>query len=296
MRGEKGDRKAVKLTIALFALTLSAQSGPQGSFIGNDFRRAYVPNTTLNGAGQVIGIYAMANYSPSDIAANFALAGLPVPTIQTVQLPMNDDIYPPSGYQMEVTQDILMAAYMAPGATIRVYVGSFQDQILARMAQDRDVNQFSCSWGITPDAGAIAALTQIKAQGQSFFQAAGDYGTLPIAQTAYVTAVGGTVLTTSPGGCRASETAWVNSGVGVVAAVAQNIKVIINGVLTPAGGASAAAPLWAGFMALVNQALAQIGKAPVGWVTSGVRLRSGLITPENTSLISILGGGTCSAN
>ena len=54
----------MKLTIALFALTLSAQSGPQGSFIGNDFRRAYVPNTTLNGAGQVIGIYAMANYSP----------------------------------------------------------------------------------------------------------------------------------------------------------------------------------------------------------------------------------------
>ena len=27
-----------------------------------------------------------------------------------------------------------------------------------------------------------------------------------------------------------------------------------------------------------------------------VSTRSGLITPENTSLISILGGGTCSAN
>ena len=31
-------------------------SGPNGEYAGNDFRNAYVPGTTLNGAGQSVGL------------------------------------------------------------------------------------------------------------------------------------------------------------------------------------------------------------------------------------------------
>src|SRR6185312_422103 len=39
-------------------------SGPNGGFSGNDFRAAYVPDTTLTGAGQLVGLLQFDGYSP----------------------------------------------------------------------------------------------------------------------------------------------------------------------------------------------------------------------------------------
>ncbi len=128
----------------------------------------------------------------------------------------------------------------------------------------------------------------------------------PPADHSWVTSVGGTTLTTSgPGGFWVSETVWNNntsgtgtnaSGGGIstnysipawqintsmaanggstqmrnipdVAMPAQNIWVVYNnGESTSAWGTSAAAPLWAGFTALVNETAAAHGYEPVGFL------------------------------
>jgi uncharacterized repeat protein (TIGR01451 family) len=56
-----------------------------------------------------------------------------------------------------------------------------------------------------------------------------------------------------------------------VAMVADNVIVIAdNGTTTHVGGTSIASPLWAGFMALVNQQAAMIGSPPVGFLNPAV--------------------------
>ena len=38
------------------AIHPAAGSGPGGTYMGSDFRKAYVPDTTLNGSGQIVGL------------------------------------------------------------------------------------------------------------------------------------------------------------------------------------------------------------------------------------------------
>jgi hypothetical protein len=122
-----------------------------------------------------------------------------------------------------------------------------------------------------------------------------------------ITLVGGTTLsTTGPNGSWSSETVWnrgngTGSGGGVnlnnvpiagwqtginmatnqgsttlrnvpdVALTAENIFVYYNnGSSGGFGGTSAAAPLWAGFTALVNQQAALVGKPPVGFLNPAI--------------------------
>ena len=63
----------------------NAGSGPGGTYMGNDFRAAYVPGTTLTGAGQVVGLLQFDGYTASDITYYESQAGLPsVPLIERV--------------------------------------------------------------------------------------------------------------------------------------------------------------------------------------------------------------------
>ena len=146
---------------------------------------------------------------------------------------------------------------------------------------------------------------KMAAQGQSFFAASGDSSTWSRrneawpADAAYVIGVGGTDLTTSgAAGPWASETAWVDSGGGI-----SPDKIAIPSWQTPAinasnkgsttyrngpdvsananftfmacgngsctynqyGGTSFAAPMWAGYAALVDQSLASHGKSNLGF-------------------------------
>ena len=43
-------------------VTPHAGSGPGGYFIGTDFRNAYVPGTTLDGTGQMVGLVQFDGY------------------------------------------------------------------------------------------------------------------------------------------------------------------------------------------------------------------------------------------
>ena len=160
------------------------------------------------------------------------------------------------------------------------------------------------------EPAADVIFQQMAAQGQSFFSASGDYdaftGLIPFpGDTPYITEVGGTTLTTTgPGGSYTSETVWnrgngIGSGGGIstqypipnwqtnvsmagnqgsttmrnvpdVALTAENVYVRADGSDQNVGGTSCAAPLCAGFMALVNQQAAATGKPPIGFVNPAI--------------------------
>lgn len=284
----------------------STGSGPAGLLIGGDFRAAYAPGVNLTGTGQTIGLFELDGFYASDVAANFKAAGLPAVPVQTVLLDGSNGA--PGDGSIEVTLDIMMASYMAPGASkIVVYEGYNPNDVLNRMASDNTASQLSCSWGFPINGTTEQIFREMIAQGQSFFQASGDSGAyvggvMPPSDDPNVTVVGGTHLATAgPGGAWTAETAWSDSGGGVsttyaipgyqqgvsMAAVGgsttmRNIPDVAltadvqmfliqnNGQAVSVGGTSAAAPLWAGFLALVNQQGAAKGLSPVGFLNPAI--------------------------
>ena len=198
-------------------------SGPGGTYMGNDFRAAYVPGTTLTGAGQSVGLLQFDGYNPSDIAQYAATAGLAQVPLQNVYI---DGATGAPGFgNGEVCLDIESVMSMAPGVSnIIVYMAPNPSpwvDILSRMADDNLSRQLSCSWGGgPPDPAGDQIFLQMAAQGQSFFNACGDSdaftGAIPFpAESPYIMEVGGTTLTTTgPGGAWLSETVW-NWGGGI---------------------------------------------------------------------------------
>ena len=289
------------------AVPLTTGSGPGGLFIGGDYRAAYAPAVTLNGSGQSIGLFELDGFYAADVQANFKQAGLAPVAVQTVLLDGFNGM--PGSGNVEVTLDIMMASYMAPGASrIIVYEGTNPDDVLNRMATDNLASQLSSSWGWSPtDATTEQIFKQFIAQGQSLFQASGDSGAyhggvMPPSDDPNLTVVGGTSLTTTgPGGAWQSETAWSGSGGGVSTtwpipsyqqsvnmaaaggsstmrnipdvALLADIQIFLvcnNGQGVEVGGTSAAAPLWAGFIALANQQAAANQRPAVGFLNPAI--------------------------
>ena len=293
------------------ATAYATGSGPRGNFIGKDFRAAYAPGVSLDGSGQAIGLFELDGYFPSDITAYERLAALPNVTLSNVLV---DGIRGnPSGNNDEVALDIDMAICMAPGISrVIVYEGNatLPNDILNRMATDNLAGQLSSSWGfgLQVDATREQIYQQFAAQGQTMFQASGDFGAwsgpiFPPSDDPLLTIVGGTSLTAGAGGAWASETAWFDGGGGIstsypipvwqqglsmsanqgstamrnipdVAAVADAVIWLIanNGQEGTTGGTSAATPLWAGFAALANQQAAAAGKPPIGFINPTLAL------------------------
>ena len=278
-----------------------------GAYGGSDFRKAYVPGTSLTGAGQSVGLVQFDGYDPNDIAAYKALFKLP--NIVVVPVPINGGVSTPGKDSDEVCLDIEMVMSMAPGvSSILVYEapdeGSWMD-VLNQMATGSCM-QLSCSWwgtgGDDADPDAEGIFMEMAAQGQSFFTASGDTdsvtGDFPFpCDSPNITQVGGTTLTTDSSGSYVSEKVW-NAGanpkfdnpggegssggisthyaipywqqgismthsqgsttmrnVPDVALTADNIWVLYgSGKSGNFWGTSCAAPLWAAFTALVNEA------------------------------------------
>jgi subtilase family serine protease len=278
-------------------------SGPYGYFIGKDFRAAYAPGVTLTGAGQTVGLLEFDGFFPGDVTKNFAQAALPVVSTQTVLL---DGFNGSAGSgNIEVILDIMMAAYMAPGlSNIMVYEGYNPNDVLNRMATDNLAQQLSSSWGFgSQNATTEQIFKQFIAQGQSLLQASGDSGAysgliMAPADSPSLTVAGGTSLSTSgSGGPWLAESAWSGSGGGIstvypipsyqvgttissgggsktmrnipdvaLTADIQMFLIFNNGQATAVGGTSAAAPLWAGFIALANQQAASHAKSRIGFL------------------------------
>ncbi len=183
------------------------------------------------------------------------------------------------------------------------------DDILNRMATDNLARQLSSSWTYVPQVDPMREqiFQQFAMQGQSFFESSGDNGawvgsiSAP-ADEPYATVVGGTSLTTAAfGGAWVSETTWPGSGGGIsttypipiwqqgtsmaanqgsttkrnipdVACLADAVIWVVanNGQNGFTGGTSAATPLWAGFVALVNQQAAARGLPSVGFLNPAI--------------------------
>ena len=290
-------------------------SGPNNSYLGSDMRAAYYGGTTLDGTGQAIGLIEFGGYDMTDVTLTFANAG------QTTNVPVNNVLLDgATGGTVrsdgEQVLDIVQAIGMAPGLSqVRVYIGVGEDDaaLLNKMASENIAKQLSCSWGWLPADPSTddAFFQEMATQGQSFFTASGDSGAYDAAinpffypaDDQYVTAVGGTHLTTSgPGGTWVSETVWNSGGGGSGGGISQDgiaLPSYQSGLANSANGGSTtlrnvpdvamegdfdnyacqahvcsggwagtsfAAPRWAGFMALVNQQAVEAGNAPLGGI------------------------------
>ena len=293
--------------------TVGTGSGPCGSFYGSDIKAAYMPGVTLDGNGQVVGIYGRP-YDISDVLLYWVNTGHTTLDVQVIPVPV--DIAAGTGVcsgcnDEETAADIEQVISMAPGLfKVVVYIGNDDDNgalpdhvnVFDRMASDNIAKQLSTSmFYTTPDPASVDPIFQrFNVQGQSLFVASGDQGAYPLppascgnflspcnyswpADDPWVTAVGGTVLTTGPGGIWQSETAWTGSGGGVstngipipdyqvpviapqnqgsttwrnvpdVAGEAANNFFCFEGGCYWASGTSFAAPQWAGIISLANQ-------------------------------------------
>jgi uncharacterized repeat protein (TIGR03803 family) len=288
------------------SLSFAAGSGPRGAFLGDDFRAAYAPDVALTGTGQMVGLFELDGYFPGDIIAYESLAGLPnVPVTNILVGSFNGA---PGPQNAEVALDIEMVIAMAPGlSAVLVYEGKTPNDVLNRMATDNLAKQLSSSWGFgsQTDSNREQILQEFAAQGQSFFQASGDFdaysgAVIPPSDEPFAIVVGGTSLTMT-NGAWFSETTWqtgtgYGSGGGIstiyplppwqqgvtmtanhgstskrnipdVACVAEGIWVVVNnGEQGSLGGTSAAAPLWAAFTALANEQAAAAGLPSLGFL------------------------------
>ena len=188
-------------------------SGPGGGYLGNDFRAAYLPGSPLTGSGQSVGLLEFDGYYSNDVAAYRHEAGLGAVPLKNIILDNFTGL--PGANNSEVALDIDMASCMAPGlAAILVYEGQTPDDILNRMATDNLARQLSASWLYPIDPETEQIFLQFAAQGQSFFNAAGDYDAYagavdPPADDPNITVVGGTTLQTAgAGGAWLSESVW----------------------------------------------------------------------------------------
>ena len=197
--------------------TPNAGSGPSGSYIGNDFRAAYVPGTSLTGAGQSVGLLEFDGYYTSDITNYEKLAGLP--NVMLTNVPVDGGVTTPGSGNDEVALDIEMVISMAPGVSnIYIYEApnpSPWEDLLSQMFDDNSCKQISCSWGGgSTNPVAEEYFQKMATQGQSFFNASGDSdaftGAIPFpSDSPNITQVGGTTLaTTGSGGSYVSETVW----------------------------------------------------------------------------------------
>jgi len=329
-------RPAVRLKPAKANSVPASGSQSGGNYLGSDFRHAYAPGVTLNGAGQMVGLLELDTYYPSDITAYESLAGYTNVPVQPI--PLDGFSGSPGANNTEVALDIEMAIAMAPGLTA-VYVFEAPStsgttgwiDILDSMAASNQIKQFSSSWGYTgspdPNTSFDTEFQKMATQGQSFYQASGD-GDAWITQiwvpgdSTNLTSVGGTTLVMNgTGASYNSESVWnwgadgsgwsanqtrqkpndyVGSGGGVstaylipswqtnainstnqgsaskrnipdVALTANDIWVCYgNGSSGAVGGTSCAAPLWAGFTALINEQAAAGGNPGVGFINPAI--------------------------
>ncbi len=308
----------------------SAGSGPKNNYMGNDFRNAYVPGTSLNGAGQRVGLVEFDGYYANDITSYESLASLPNVPLQNILL--NSVTGTPSTNANavgEVSLDIEMVISMAPNlSTLYVFEGTNVTSVITAMAGSNQIKQFSCSWSLAPSNSTCETMfVEMAVQGQSFYDACGDgdawVGSMAInwpADDTNIISVGGSVLALNGSGVSyISESVW-NSGLitnigpwfgngksgywgsGGGISTSYNIppwqKLVDT--TTPGGsatkrnvpdvamnanfawvifnnnssnsffGTSCAAPLWAGYTALVNQQAAIDGRSSVGFINPAI--------------------------
>jgi tetratricopeptide (TPR) repeat protein len=280
-------------------------SGPNQGYMGNDFRNAYIPNVTLKGSGQKVALVEIgAGFYSSDISYYQNLIGSDdiVKPVLLDSLAGNPNFWNDE-CSADIEMVVSIAPGLD---SVLVYEGSDVDEILNAISSDSSIKQISCSYYFDTDDETETLYKKFAIQGQSFFNGSGDFdawGNMTSSEDdTLVTIVGGTTLsTTGPGGSYVSETVWntgnnSGSGGGIsihyslpsyqegvsmennqgstikrdipdVALTADDIYLRSNnGSETLGAGTSYSTPLWAGFIALVNQQRQALDEKPIGFL------------------------------
>ncbi len=243
-----------------FALNTSMDgSGPNGNFIGSDYRAAYAPGVTNTGTGQIVGLFEFDGFYPGDIAAYESQANItnPPPVVTNLISGFNGEA---GVYDGEVALDIEMVMSMAPGLSeivaFETSTNTAANAILSAMADSTGISQFACSWAFINVANPRAAMDQyfmkLDALGKTFLQASGDSGAYVGAipepsDDTNITIVGGTALSTcGPGGAWLGETSWNAPDIEGASGGGISTTILIPswqvGVHTTANGASTTSP------------------------------------------------------
>ena len=248
----------------------------------------------IDGNGQVIGIVALTEINPDDLANFRDFFGLPPANLGQqggIRLPGTKE-------ELEAMLDATWSGAIAPAARVELDAGSMVVDSLARLVNRADIGIISLSIDICGKGPAVRRLIrqayrlfrQAAAQGQSVLAAAGDTGpiscgrrgTFPLSSSPFVTSVGGTTpapVLDAQGDATGygTEVVWNDASgatgggvsrlprpryqsgarrtvpdVAFPAAVLYPLG-IAGGVGCCVGGTSAAAPAWAGVIALLNQ-------------------------------------------
>jgi subtilase family serine protease len=287
-----------------FILPASAGgSGKGGTYQGTDLRNAYAPQITMTGVGQKIGIFMLDGFAQSDIdgyATQTHQKFLPVQIVPTPSTPLTPA---PEG-TLDVESSLSMASgaqviafvgshtailtNMADNEDIKQftsswfwYDGTYTDTALMLQLGAQGQSFFQASG----DSGAYppTMFTTDKS------------GSMDCRQFPWITIVGGTDLHMSDSGASygSIETAWSKSSGGSepsipimpeqlwllglngaslshrnvpdVSAQANGVEIFYQGRPQNWWGTSESTPIWAGYMALVNELAAKAGAPSVGY-------------------------------
>ncbi len=287
-----------------FVLPVAAGgSGKGGTYQGTDLRNAYAPQITMTGVGQKIGIFMLDGFAQSDIdgyATQTHQSFLPVQIV-----PPPSTLLTPGGEgTLDVESSLSMApgaqviAFVGGRTAILTnmtdnedikqftsswfwYNGTTTDTALMLQLAAQGQSFFQASG----DGGAYAPTNFTKYTS----------GSLDCRQFPGITIVGGTDLHMSDSGASygSIETAWSKSSGGImpsvpilpeqlfiagqngasftnrnvpdVSAQANGIEIFYQGIPQNWWGTSEATPIWAGYMALVNELTAKAGVSSVGY-------------------------------
>ena len=203
-------------------------SGLGGSYMGKDFRAAYVPGATQTGVGQNVALVEFDGYLASDIQLYESINALPNVALTNILLNGFNGFPTGTGGEVEVSLDIEMVVSMAPGLNeALLYEGSpynfFPNVVLNQIAVDNSARQITSSWGWTggPNATSDQIFKEMIVQGQTYYNASGDSDAFLTGEVddpgftgfpssdPYITQSGATTLSTAgPGGAYLSETVW----------------------------------------------------------------------------------------
>jgi subtilase family serine protease len=285
--------------------TKAGGSGNGGEYQGSDYRNAYAPSVGLTGAGQTIGIFMFDGFSQNDINGYATLIRqtfLPVQRVPaststsagvegTLDVEMSLSMAPAAQIVVFLgNSGSAMLANMVDRDDIKQFSSSWfwydgttmDETLMADMAM-----QGQSFFQASGDGGAY----QVGVFPSSKYTSPN----LDCRQFPFITIVGGTSLDMSDNGASYGmlETAWPASSGGSEASVpipsyqadiaghngasstTRNVPdvsaqaaggtIVYNGAPSYVGGTSQATPLWAGFMALVNQQAANYRDASVGF-------------------------------
>jgi hypothetical protein len=277
-------------------------SASGGSYQGSDFRHAYAPGVTLTGKGQQIGIFMLDGFAQSDIngyAKQIGKSFLPVEVVPkatsltpgeegTLDIEAALSMAPAAQIVVFVGDQHTILANMADRPDIKQlssswfwYDGNSTDKALMLQFATQGQSFFqasgdagaywntqfaACADGSTDDR-AFPSITIVGGTDLNMSGSGASYGTL---ETVWSGSSGGYIECESLPSYQAGIAGQNGASLSYrnapdVSAQANDIYIYWSGASTDIGGTSEATPLWAGFMALVNELAASNGKPSVGF-------------------------------